>query len=129
MPDHPNEVEAVPKPDPVVTIVVGDGRVTPGESPQDGLDVRAGLICSHRHSDLMVTRVCRDVRARKDWAVARVCPFERESPPQDPAWRRGAPTAAHLPGGAMSERRVLGADVCSTGWVGVATGPEATAAH
>ncbi len=29
----------------------------------------------------------------------------------------------------MSERRVLGADVCSTGWVGVATGPEATAAH
>jgi hypothetical protein len=29
----------------------------------------------------------------------------------------------------MSERRVLGADVCSTGWVGVATGPDATAAH
>ena len=51
MPDHPNEVEAVPEPDPVVTIVVGDGRVTPGESPQDGLDVRAGLISSSFRSD------------------------------------------------------------------------------
>ena len=28
----------------------------------------------------------------------------------------------------MSQRRVLGADVCSKGWVGVASGPHATAA-
>ena len=77
MPDHPNEIEAVPELDPVVTIVVGYDLVAAAESLQEGFDVGAGLIFSHEHSDPMVTPVRRGVRA-KTRAVVRVCPFEKE---------------------------------------------------
>jgi hypothetical protein len=45
VPDEPNVVGAVPEPNRIVTVVVGQDLVDAEESLQEGLDVGAGICC------------------------------------------------------------------------------------